>query len=105
MGHLQRPRLRSKFAAFREAFCLEGRAMKKMLMLGAAVALLAGVAAAQETPREPAASRNDRPVETKKPSGETTAQPNHGVIFSPEAVRSEGVVTVEGQPIAYNAVA
>jgi carboxypeptidase C (cathepsin A) len=74
--------------------------MKKFLMLGAAAALLAGAAYAQES-----AAPDHAAIAAKKPPAETTAQPNRGVIFTPEASHSEGVVTVEGQPIAYNAVA
>ena len=43
--------------------------------------------------------------EGRKPDASSTADPNAGVLFKPEAVKSEGVVTVGGQAIAYNAVA
>ncbi|MDE2488026.1 MAG: peptidase S10 [Alphaproteobacteria bacterium] len=68
-------------------------------MMGAALALLAGAASAQESPR--ASSR----LETKKPSAASTAEPNRGLIFSPQAVTTQGSVTVEGQKIDYHAVA
>jgi len=74
---------------------------KTILWAGVGLALLAGVAMAQET-----ANGKPAPASTsKKPEAGATAAPNQGVIFTPEAVTSENTVTVEGQPIAYRAIA
>ncbi len=40
-----------------------------------------------------------------KPAATAAAEPNHGVLFTPESVVSEGSVTVEGQRVDYRAVA
>lgn len=89
--------------------------LRKVLLAGAALSFFAGAALAQP----PAADRpaGDRPQaaaraaptaqqsEGKKPDAAATADPNAGVLFKPEHVDSEGSVTVEGQTIAYHAVA
>jgi carboxypeptidase C (cathepsin A) len=83
------------------------------LLAGAAASLVAGVALAQP-PAEPrnaersSAARSAPPTEAseaKTPAARTTAEPNAGVLFKPERVDSEGVVTVGGQAIAYHAIA
>lgn len=75
--------------------------MKRELLLAAAAALLAGgPVLAQETPRTAPG-----PVESQKPAANRTASPDHGVLFQPENVSSEGSVTVEGKRIDYRAVA
>jgi carboxypeptidase C (cathepsin A) len=72
---------------------------KTVLWAGAGLALLAGVAMAQETPAaKPEAA-------AKKPEATASAAPNQGVIFTPESVASDNSVTVEGQRIDYRAVA
>ncbi len=83
------------------------------MLAGAAMSLVAGLAVAQP----PAEPRNaDRPgaarsastadqTEAKKPDARSTAEPNAGVLFKPERVDSEGMVTVGGQAIAYHAIA
>lgn len=76
--------------------------MKKLLVAGACLSLLAGAALAQETPAERRAPPNP---EAKKPEAGASAAPNQGVLFTPERVDSEGSVTVEGQKIDYHAVA
>jgi carboxypeptidase C (cathepsin A) len=76
--------------------------MKKLLVAGACLSLLAGAALAQETPAERRAPPNP---EAKKPEANASAAPNQGVLFTPERVDSEGSVTVEGQKIDYHAVA
>ncbi|HEY8003947.1 MAG TPA: hypothetical protein VIE16_06955, partial [Phenylobacterium sp.] len=68
---------------------------RNILLAGAAASMVAGAAMAQEA----RALNAD-----KKPSG-ATAEPNRGVLFSPESVGSEGSVTVRGQKIDYHAVA
>jgi carboxypeptidase C (cathepsin A) len=93
------------------------------LLAGAALSvivggsLMAGMAMAQPPAPERSGERSggDRPgartastamqSEGKKSDASATAEPNAGVLFKPEAVKSEGVVTVGGQAIAYNAVA
>ncbi|MGZ6037272.1 MAG: S10 family serine carboxypeptidase-like protein, partial [Phenylobacterium sp.] len=57
-----------------------------------------------ERSSERAAGRPGPATEGKKPEA-ATAEPNAGVLFKPEHVESEGVVTVEGQTIPYRAVA
>jgi carboxypeptidase C (cathepsin A) len=75
--------------------------MKLLSAVVAGVSLLA-VSAAQAAEPSPKAST---PTESQKPSATTTSSPDRGVLFSSEAVNSEGVVTVEGQRIDYRAVA
>jgi carboxypeptidase C (cathepsin A) len=75
--------------------------MKLLSAVVAGVSLLA-VSAAQAAEPSPKAST---PTENQKPSATTTSSPDRGVLFSSEAVNSEGVVTVEGQRIDYRAVA
>ncbi len=75
--------------------------MKQLLLAASATALLAG-APALAAPRSatPDAARTEGGVSvTVKP-----ADAQHG-IFQPESAASEGQVTVEGQSIAYHAVA
>jgi len=79
------------------------------------MSMTAGLALAQppgdERPAAAVARTPDRSAPTarqsegKRPESGATAEPNAGVLFRPEAVHSEGVVTVGGQAIAYNAVA
>jgi carboxypeptidase C (cathepsin A) len=76
--------------------------MKKLLVAGACLSLLAGAALAQETPADRHAPPNPQ---AKKPEAGASAAPNQGVLFTPERVDSEGSVTVEGQKIDYHAVA
>ena len=70
---------------------------KKALLAGACLSLIAGLALAAE----PAASS----AEAKKPEAGATAEPNKGVLFSPESVGSDGSVTIRGQKIDYHAIA
>jgi len=87
--------------------------LKNVLLAGAAASLVAGVALAQPAaePRNadrPAAARSappTEPAESKRPDARNTAEPNAGVLFKPERVDSDGVVTVGGQAIAYHAIA
>lgn len=69
-------------------------------MAGAAMALAAGMACAQEAQPGRVQANAD-----KKPPAATTAEPNAGVLFQPERVESEGSVTIRGQQVAYRAVA
>ena len=84
--------------------------LKTVLLAGAALSLIAGVALAQPPAAEhPTERPGGRPAsamqaEGKKPDA-ATAEPNAGVLFKPERVDSDGVVTVEGQAIPYHAVA
>lgn len=73
--------------------------MKTILMLAASLTLTAGISVAAETPRD--SSR----VETPKLEAGASAAPDHGVIFTPESVASDGSVAVEGQRVDYRAVA
>jgi carboxypeptidase C (cathepsin A) len=70
--------------------------MTKFLLTAAAAALLcaAPALAADKTPAKP---------DAEKPVAQTAEKP--GGIFQPEAVETQGQVTVEGQPISYRAVA
>ena len=77
--------------------------MKTLLLATCCVALFAGPALAQETPRSPDSRRGS--VENDKPSALNTASPNRGVLFQPSSVVSQGLVDVEGSRIAYRAVA
>jgi len=71
---------------------------RKVLLAGAALSLVAAQVQAAEPSTPPAAA-------SKKPEAGATAEPNRGVLFTPEAVHSEGSVTVGGQKIDYHAVA
>ncbi len=75
--------------------------MKQLLLAASALALLAGAPAfaANQPARSDAAKTEGGVSVTVKP-----ADAPHG-IFQPESAASEGQVTVEGQPIAYHAVA
>ena len=84
------------------------------MLAGAAVSLLAAGASQAQGPAEPrtpqraAAARSAPATEQaqgKRPDARSTAEPNAGVLFHPERVDSEGVVTVSGQTIAYHAIA
>ena len=77
--------------------------MKSLLLASACLSLLAVLpAVAQETSpgKTPPARR-----QADKPAAATTASPDQGVLFHPESSESNGTVSVEGQPIAYRAVA
>lgn len=86
--------------------------LRKVLLAGAAASLVAGLAMAQapdarKRPQAPAAQAPPAAAQAaaaKKPDA-NAAEPNAGVLFKPERSESEGVVTVEGQTIAYRAVA
>ncbi len=71
--------------------------LRKVLLAGAGLSLAAGMALAAEPATPPAAA-------SKKPDA-ATAEPNAGVLFTPEAVGSDGSVNVGGQNIDYHAVA
>ncbi len=71
-----------------------------MKMLGAIGLGLLGCTAALAA-EKPAATL----VQDKKPAGDTTASPDRGVLFQPEAVETENSVTVEGAKVDYRAVA
>ncbi len=70
--------------------------MKTVALLAVSVSLLAGAALAAESGPQ---------SQAKKPEASTTAAPDHGVLFTPESVTSDGSVTVEGKRIDYRAVA
>lgn len=72
--------------------------MTRSLLLAAGAVLFAGAAGAGPAPKAPSS-------ESEKPPAAASAAPDKGVLFSPEAVTTEGQVSVEGQPIAYHAVA
>ncbi len=72
--------------------------MKTALLLVAATTL-AFTAVKAETPPKPA------PETVSKASATTSSAPDQGVLFSPESATTDGVVNVEGQTIAYRAVA
>ena len=77
--------------------------LRKVLLAGAGLSLIAGLAFAQPpAPGRPAAAQQ---TEGKKPEAGATAEPNAGVLFKPERVDSDGVVTVGSQAIPYHAVA
>jgi carboxypeptidase C (cathepsin A) len=75
--------------------------MKTVVALAACASLFALSAAVAAEP----SSKTQSPAEAQKPPALTTASPDRGVLFAPEAVSSEGSVTVEGQRIDYRAVA
>ncbi|MBV8683228.1 MAG: hypothetical protein JO111_10165, partial [Caulobacteraceae bacterium] len=75
--------------------------MKTVLALAACASLLTMTAAIAAEP----SPKTQTPTEAQKPSATATASPDRGVLFAPEAVSSEGTVTVEGQRIDYRAVA
>ena len=83
--------------------------MKRLLLATACLSLLATAAPAQETPRTAPAPKDKPPAgsrrQTDKPSAVDTASPDQGVLFHPDSSESSGAVTVEGQPVAYRAVA
>ena len=72
--------------------------LRKILLAGAGLSLVAGMAMAAEPSTPPAGA-------SKKPEASATAEPNAGVLFAPESVGSEGSVSVEGQTVDYHAVA
>jgi len=73
-----------------------GRMMRNWMLAAAAMLLSAGAAAEKPFHSiEPLA----------KPSDSTTASPDRGVLFQPEEVMSDGLVTVAGNRIAYKAIA
>jgi hypothetical protein len=69
--------------------------MKTVLALATCASLLALSAAMAAEP----SPKTQTPTEAQKPSAAATASPDRGVLFAPEAVNSEGSVTVEGQRI------
>ena len=73
--------------------------MNHVALLAAASLLAVSTASAAESPPRAPAS----PAEKASPAD--NASPNRGLIFSPEGVPSEGMVTVGGQKIDYRAVA
>ena len=77
--------------------------MKRLLLASACLSLLTSSAFAQETgPTKPDAKGHH---EAAKPSATASASPDQGVLFHPESSESSGVASVEGQPIAYRAIA
>ncbi len=78
--------------------------MKSFLTATACLALAASPVLAQpsaeQTSRTAASSRTG-----SKPAADATAAPDEGVLFHAQAVGSDGTVAVEGQPVAYHAVA
>ena len=72
--------------------------MKALVLAVLAMLAFAVPAHAAEKPRPTAA-------EAAKPGGETTANPDHGILFQPEQVATDGTVAVEGARIGYKAVA
>ncbi|HWE98892.1 MAG TPA: hypothetical protein VG248_03765 [Caulobacteraceae bacterium] len=70
----------------------------------AAWTLAASLVACAAMAAEPAL-KSPPPTESQKPAAGATAAPDHGVIFSPEAVTTEGQVSVEGRRIDYRAIA
>ena len=72
------------------------------LLTATSLTLFATAAMAQESRTAPAKTNT---TEAKKPSATGSSAPDHGVIFQPESATSSGSVTVEGKPIAYEAVA
>ncbi|WP_394762075.1 S10 family peptidase [Phenylobacterium sp.] len=80
--------------------------LRKVLLAGAAISLVANVALAQPPAGDKPMVRPGAAVsDGRKPDVAASADPSAGLLFKPEAVKSEGVVTVGGQAIAYNAVA
>ena len=76
------------------------------MLAGAAISLVANVALAQPPAGDKPMVRPGAAVsDGRKPDVAASADPSAGLLFKPEAVKSEGVVTVGGQAIAYNAVA
>jgi carboxypeptidase C (cathepsin A) len=72
--------------------------MKKALLFLACALFATGASAADTL--KPASN-----VDMKKPDASATSAPNQGVLFQPEKSVSDGVVTVEGRRIEYQAVA
>lgn len=77
--------------------------MKKALLLASCLFIAAGPVLAQETPR--GSEPNQHAVDKDKPSALHNAEPDHGVLFQPTSVASDGSVNVEGRRIDYRAVA
>jgi carboxypeptidase C (cathepsin A) len=77
--------------------------MKKALLLASCLLVSAGPALAQETPR--ASEPHQQSLDKEKPSALHSAEPDHGVLFQPTSVASDGSVNVEGRRIDYRAVA
>jgi carboxypeptidase C (cathepsin A) len=68
--------------------------LRKALLAGAALSLVAGLALAEDA----------KPAAARKPEA-PAAEPGAGALFQPESVGSDGSVTVEGQKVDYHAVA
>ena len=79
--------------------------LKPLLVATSCFALIATPVLAQTSPEHASTPTAASQRHAVKPSGSTTASPDEGVLFHPDAVGSDGSVTVEGQPIAYRAVA
>ena len=71
--------------------------MTRAALFAVAACLAATTALAAEAPQSASTA--------KKPEAATTSSPDQGVLFWPEAVASDGTVSVEGQRIDYRAVA
>jgi len=77
--------------------------MRRSLLLASCLSLVATPALAQETPQS--SDYHTGSIASDKPSGLHTASPDRGVLFHPTSSVSQGLVDVEGQRIAYRAVA
>ena len=70
----------------------------RRLLAATCLTLVAGSSLAAESGRK-------AQTQPEKPDAAASAGPDQGVLFSPEAVESQGAVTVEGRSIGYRAVA
>ncbi len=79
--------------------------MKTFLLATTCLSLLAASALAQSSSEGKIRATDASRRESDKPSATSTSSPDEGVLFHSEHADSNGSVTVEGQPIAYHAVA
>src|ERR1700744_6423894 len=88
------------FASFLTSFLECSFQMKTVLALAACASLLALSTALAAKPSTRTQTSSEAQTSTV-----TAASPDRGTLFAPEAVSSDGSVTVEGQRIDYRAVA
>ena len=79
--------------------------MKTLLLATACLSLLAAPALAQSSSEAKTKATDASRRESDKPSATSTSSPDEGVLFHSEHADSNGTVSVEGQAIAYHAVA
>ena len=75
------------------------------LLIAASCLVLAAAPACAQPSNEQSSKASASSRADSRPPAATAASPDQGVLFHPDAVGSEGSVSVEGEPVAYHAVA